>query len=53
MLQIMWNDRRQAWEMAGDGTYTQRQPEPHSDAPQDIGTHDTLMKLTRERCAIA
>ncbi len=49
MLQIMWHDRRQAWEMDGDGNYTQRQPQPDSDDPADIGTHAAMIRLTRQR----
>ena len=52
MLQIMWQDRRQAWQMQSDGRYIQRQPEPGSDAPQDIGTAEAMMKLTRKRCRL-
>jgi len=53
MLQIMWNDQRQAWAMDGDGNYTQRQPRPDSNDLADIGTQRALMKLTLERSAAA
>ncbi len=49
LLQVLWNDHRQAWQMDADGHYTQRTPEPGSEAPEAIGTHATMMKLTRQR----
>lgn len=45
ILQIMLADGRQTWDMASDGTYSQRTPR---DA-EDIGTHAMLMYLNRER----
>jgi polyphosphate kinase len=48
VLQVMRQDRRQAWDMQPDGTYRQRRPE--SDAgPQAAGTHQALQDLTRRR----
>ncbi len=49
MLQIMWNDQRQAWDMDGEGHYSQRHPRDDSDDLADIGTHRAMMKLTRQR----
>jgi len=46
MLDIMLADQRQAWDMHGDGTYTQRTPSDPN-APESIGTHRTLMDQTR------
>jgi polyphosphate kinase len=46
ILQIMLNDHRQAWDMKPDGGYVQRQPR----SPEDVGTHQQLMDLTRQRC---
>ena len=45
----MLGDHRQAWDMHSDGTYVQRQPR----GPEDIGTQQTLMNLTRQRAAAA
>jgi polyphosphate kinase len=45
ILQTMLADRRQAWDMHSDGTYTQRVPPadaPH-DGPETLGTQATLM----------
>jgi polyphosphate kinase len=49
LLSVMLNDRRQAWDMQPDGSYVQRQPAADSEAPEDIGTHRALMRLTRQR----
>jgi polyphosphate kinase len=45
-LQIMLQDRRQAWDMRPDGTYAQRTPDPSG--PVAAGTHQTLQNLTRQ-----
>jgi polyphosphate kinase len=47
ILQIMLNDRRSAWDMHPDGSYTQRTPR---DASEEMGTQQTLMSLARQ-CA--
>jgi polyphosphate kinase len=47
VLQVMQNDRRQAWDMRSDGSYVQRKP----DDPSQLGTHQTLMNLTKQRAA--
>jgi polyphosphate kinase len=51
ILQIMLQDRRQAWDMRPDGSYVQRVP-PEGDGrsgPAVLGTQQTLMDLTRQR----
>jgi polyphosphate kinase len=48
LLQILLNDRRQAWDLQPDGNYIQRMPD---DPAKDIGTHQTLMNLTRSAVA--
>jgi polyphosphate kinase len=45
ILQIMRNDRRQAWDMRPDGSYVQRKPE----SVADVGTQQMLTNLTRQR----
>ncbi len=47
LLELMLKDPRQAWDMGSEGSYVQRKPA--TDA--DIGTHQRLMQLTRERNA--
>lgn len=49
MLQIMLEDSRQAWEMQPDGTYVQKAPSEDAEGPALVGTHETLMELTRRR----
>jgi polyphosphate kinase len=54
ILQLMLQDRRQAWDMQPDGTYVQRTP-PTSDGqagPAYLGTQQTLMDLTRQRAEL-
>jgi polyphosphate kinase len=46
ILQVMLQDRRQAWDMHSDGTYEQRRPEPGA-GPAAAGTQQTLQDLTR------
>lgn len=46
ILQLLLADQRQGWDMNSDGAYQQRQPR----IPQDLGTHASLMALTRQRC---
>ena len=44
LLELMWRDNRQAWELASDGTWTQRTPtEP------EIATHRGLIEKYREQ----
>ena len=49
MMQIMWNDQQQAWDMAADGSYALRRPADDADEMQKIGTHPAMMKLTLDR----
>ncbi|HCD34764.1 MAG TPA: polyphosphate kinase 1 [Phycisphaerales bacterium] len=44
ILETLFNDHRQAWDMDANGKYTQRVPQDES---QEIGTHDILMDATR------
>ncbi len=46
ILEISLADNRQAWDMAADGTFTQRRPAEDED---ERGTHNTLMALTLKR----
>jgi polyphosphate kinase len=46
ILDLLLKDRRQAWELKADGTYTQFQPKNAEDA---LGTHAQLMALTKAR----
>ena len=49
VLDICLRDRRQAWVLGRDGTYSQLQPEGEADGPEGRGTHETLMEITRRR----
>ena len=50
VLQIELHDHRQAWDMRPDGTYALRDAAGLApDDPRLMGTHQTLMRLTRER----
>jgi polyphosphate kinase len=45
LLELMWKDNRQAWELGPDGTYEQRQPT--ADVPEQA-THRVLLEHARE-----
>lgn len=49
VLDIVLRDRRQAWILGEDGTYSQLKSEGATDGPEALGTHATLMGLTRRR----
>lgn len=49
ILEIMRQDRRQAWQMQPDGRYVQLSPETGATGPALVGTHQTLLDLTRRR----
>lgn len=50
ILDVSLRDRRQAWQMNSDGSYTPLQPTARAtDGPEGLGTHRTLMDLTRAR----
>ncbi len=46
LLELMWRDNRQAWELQSDGTYVQRQP-PSAEA--EIAVHRLLTERGAER----
>lgn len=47
VLDACLRDRRQAWIMNPDGSYTQLQPEDDGEGPENVGTHQFLMELAR------
>jgi polyphosphate kinase len=47
-LDICLHDHRQAWVLDAEGKYTQLSPE-EGEGPEAVGTHQTLMDLTRTR----
>ena len=50
ILRIMLADHREAWDLLPDGSYVQRTPPPNAaGGPEVLGTHQTLMDLTRRR----
>jgi polyphosphate kinase len=49
VLDICLRDRRQAWVLNEDGTYTQLHPDEGTDGPAMHGTHAALMELARRR----
>ncbi len=49
ILNICLQDRRQAWILNCDATYSQLQPDATGEGPESVGTHQTLMELTRRR----
>jgi polyphosphate kinase len=53
ILQIMLRDQRQAWDLKPDGSYVQRTPPPDGKGPEALGTHQTLMDLTKQRVEAA
>jgi polyphosphate kinase len=42
VLELMWEDNRQAWDLLPDGTYLQRQP---PSATEELATHRRLVEL--------
>ncbi len=44
ILETLFNDQRQAWDMQPDGKYIQRKPQNET---QEKGTHDILMEVTK------
>lgn len=51
VLDIMLADQRQAWDMHADGSYSQRQPDKDAAGSAAVGTHEALMRLTRDGAA--
>lgn len=49
VLDILLNDKRQAWDMLPDGTFKQRQP---TTPEEEIGTHEMLMQIARNAAAV-
>jgi polyphosphate kinase len=49
VLDICLRDRRQAWMLQTDGTYSRLEPGHATDGPEALGTHATLMDLARHR----
>jgi polyphosphate kinase len=49
ILDVSLRDRRQAWVLDREGCYTQLQPQALIDGPESLGTHQTLIDLTRRR----
>ena len=48
ILDVCLHDRRQAWELSEDGTYTQLKPNGNTEG-EAVGTHATLMELAERR----
>jgi polyphosphate kinase len=48
-LDVCLRDQRQAWTLASDGKYTQLTPAAEGQGPEVLGTHQTMMTLTRAR----
>ncbi len=51
ILDILLRDQRQAWVLDSEGRYTQLRPQTAANTPECLGTHQTLMELTRQRSA--
>jgi polyphosphate kinase len=49
MLDLLWEDNRQAWELAEDGSYRQRRP---AAGEPDRGSHARLIELAREHARL-
>jgi polyphosphate kinase len=49
ILDICLRDQRQAWTLAGDGTYAQLQPDESTERCAALGTQATLMELAQLR----
>jgi polyphosphate kinase len=48
-LDVCLRDQRQAWMLGADGKYTQLNPPADGEGPEVLGTHQTMMNLTRAR----
>jgi polyphosphate kinase len=51
VLDILLRDKRQAWILASDGTYSQLRPEGDPEGPETLGSQQALMNLTRRRAS--
>jgi polyphosphate kinase len=49
LLELLWRDNRQAWDLRPDGSYAQRQPQ--GDEPE-MGTHRLLIESSREMARV-
>jgi polyphosphate kinase len=49
VLDICLRDRRQAWVLGENGTYSQLHPDEAAGGPESRGTHGALMELARRR----
>jgi polyphosphate kinase len=49
ILDTCLSDRRQAWEMESDGSYTRLQPNPGGEGSPHVGTHRALMDAATRR----
>jgi len=49
ILDTCLRDRRQAWVLDSEGTYSQLHPTETDDGPETLGTHAYLMELARRR----
>ena len=47
VLDICLRDRRQAWILNQDGSYTQLQPDAQGEGPERLGTQHVLMEMAR------
>jgi polyphosphate kinase len=45
LLELMWRDNRQAWDLSADGTWTQRSP---GEGDTELATHRALIERYRE-----
>jgi polyphosphate kinase len=56
LLDICLRDRRQAWSLGADGSWSQLRPDGEANglenAPEILGTHQALMNLARTRAAL-
>jgi polyphosphate kinase len=41
LLELMWKDNRQAWDLSAEGSWTQRQPR---DEEREIATHKVMIE---------
>jgi len=51
VLDICLRDRREAWVLEPTGKYEQLMPKDGATGPEALGTHQTLMDLTRARAS--
>ena len=53
-LDVLLRDKREAWVLDANGAYTQLRPNEEDDpkGPEALGTHQTMMNLTRAHCGV-